>query len=81
MRKFIGCKFGTKGLGVGMGLRGMSDWAGYEKQMQVLRLTTPTLHPADEDPSAGTPEAEKRLGPLSLRMTAVFVGVRFDRSG
>jgi hypothetical protein len=38
--------------------------------MQVLRLTTPKLHPADEDLSAGAPETEKRLGPLSLRMTA-----------
>jgi hypothetical protein len=32
-----------------------------QKQKQVLRLTTPKLHP-------GT---EKRLGPLSLRMTAL----------
>ena len=44
-----------------------------EVQTQVLRLTTPELHPADEDLSAGTPETEKRLGPLSLRMTGHFM--------
>jgi hypothetical protein len=27
-----------------------------EVQMQVLRLTTPNLHPCDEDLSLGTPE-------------------------
>ena len=57
-----------------------------EEQMQVLRLTTPNLHPgeedlsrgtpelhpSDEDLSLGTPELKKRLGPRSLR-TTVFV--------
>jgi len=27
-----------------------------EVQMQILRLTTPHLHPSDEDLSPGTPE-------------------------
>jgi hypothetical protein len=36
-----------------------------EKQKQILRLTTPNLHPADEDLSAGTLGAEKRSGPHS----------------
>jgi len=36
-----------------------------EEQKQILRLTTPDLHPTDEDLSAGTPGAEKRSGPHS----------------
>ena len=32
------------------------DAANDKKQMQVLRLTTPHLHPSDEDLSPGTPE-------------------------
>lgn len=40
-----------------------------EEQPQILRLTTPELHPTDEDLPAGTPETEKRLGPRSLLMT------------
>jgi len=39
--------------------------------MQVLRLTTPYLHPSDEILSLGTPGTEKRSGPRSLRMTVV----------
>jgi hypothetical protein len=27
-----------------------------KKKMQILRLTTPNLHPSDEDLSPGTPE-------------------------
>jgi hypothetical protein len=41
-----------------------------EKKMQVLRLTTPKLHPKEHRPLFGDPGTEKRLGPLSLRMTA-----------
>jgi len=37
--------------------------------MQILRLTTPNLHPSDEDLSLGTPGAEMHLRPRSLRMT------------
>ncbi len=36
-------------------------------ELQILRLTTPKLRPANEDLFAGTPE--RRLGPRSLRMT------------
>ena len=46
--------------------------------MQVLRLTTPNLHPSDEDLSSGTPETEKRLVPRSLRMTVAFLGWIFE---
>jgi len=34
-----------------------------EEQLQILRLTTPKLHPTNQDPFVGTP-AEKRLGPV-----------------
>jgi hypothetical protein len=37
-------------------------------QMQILRLTTPKLQPADEDLSAGAPELKSVWGPFSLRM-------------
>jgi len=50
-----------------------------EEQPQILRLTTPELHPADEDLSAG-PGTERRSGPRSLRMTASFV-LRISDSG
>ena len=35
-----------------------------EKQPQVLRLTTPNLHPSDEDLSPGTPELNYVWGPF-----------------
>ena len=35
-----------------------------EKQMQILRLTTPNLHPSDEDLSPGTPEMKNAWGPF-----------------
>jgi len=35
-----------------------------EKQMQILRLTTPHLHPSDEDLSPGTPELRYVWGPF-----------------
>ena len=41
--------------------------------MQILRLTTPKLHPTDEDLSAGTPGLKYAWGARSLRMTASLV--------
>jgi hypothetical protein len=41
-----------------------------EMQPQILRLTTPKLHPKEQRPLFGDPGTEKRLGPRSLRMTA-----------
>ena len=41
-----------------------------KEQMQILRLTTPKLHPKEQRSLFGDPGTEKRLGPLSLRMTA-----------
>jgi hypothetical protein len=41
--------------------------------MQILRLTTPKLHPKEQRSLFGDPGTEKRLGPLSLRMTAKFM--------
>jgi len=38
-------------------------------QMQILRLTTPKLHPKEQRSLFGDPGTEKRFGPLSLRMT------------
>jgi hypothetical protein len=38
-----------------------------EKQPQILRLTTPKLHPKEQKALFGNPE--KRLKPRSLRMT------------
>ena len=35
-----------------------------EVQMQILRLTTPNLHPSDEDLSPGTPEMKNAWGPF-----------------
>ena len=35
-----------------------------EKQMQILRLTTPHLHPSDEGLSPGTPEMKCAWGPF-----------------
>ena len=60
--------------------------SGQEIQKQVLRLTTPTLHPKEQRPLFGDPGTEKRLGPHShpsdedlspgtpgsLRMTDIF---------
>jgi hypothetical protein len=37
---------------------------------QILRLTTPDLHPKEQRPLFGNPGTEKRSGPRSLRMTA-----------
>ena len=37
--------------------------------MQILRLTTPNLHPTDEDLSAGAPELKNALGHRSIRVT------------
>jgi hypothetical protein len=48
-------------------------WCGpkfVEEQMQILRLTTPKLHPKEQRSLFGDPGTEERLGPLSLRMTA-----------
>ena len=39
---------------------------GSEEQMQVLRLTTPNLHPSDEDLSLGAPELHPSDEDLSL---------------
>ena len=47
--------------------------------MQVPRLTTPNLHPKEQKRSLGTPE--KRLGPLSLGMTAAFFVAREGEPG
>ena len=44
-----------------------------EDQKQILRLTTPNLHPKEQRPLFGDPGTEKRLGPLSLRMTGHFM--------
>ncbi len=46
-------------------------------EQQILRLTTPKLHPANEDLFAGTPEV--RLGPRSLRMTELLLGEIWGR--
>ncbi len=35
-----------------------------EVQKQILRLTTPNLHPSDEDLSLGTPELKSVWGPF-----------------
>jgi len=35
------------------------------KQKQILRLTTPNLHPKEQRPLFGDPGTEKRLGPHS----------------
>jgi hypothetical protein len=37
--------------------------------MQILRLTTPNLHPTDEGLSAGAPELKNALGHRSIRVT------------
>jgi hypothetical protein len=37
--------------------------------MQVLRLTTPELHPTDEDLSAGAPELKNAWGPVPTPAT------------
>ena len=42
-------------------------------QKQVLRLTTPNLHPKEQRPLFWDPGTEERLGPLWLRMTAHFM--------
>ena len=42
-------------------------------QMQILRLTTPKLHPKEQRSLFGPPGTERRLGPLSLRMTGHFM--------
>ena len=44
-----------------------------KEQMQILRLTTPKLHPRERRSLFGGPGTEKRLGPLSLWMTANFM--------
>ena len=44
-----------------------------KEQMQILRLTTPKLHPREQRSLFGGPGTEKRLGPLSLGMTANFM--------
>jgi len=41
-----------------------------EKQPQILRLTTPKLHPKEQKTLFGDPG--ERLGPRSLRMTPVM---------
>jgi hypothetical protein len=43
-----------------------------QEQPQVLRLTTPNLHPKEQRPLFGDPGTEKRLGPRSLRMTDIY---------
>ena len=40
-----------------------------KEQMQVLRLTTPKLHPTDEDLSAGAPELKGVWGPVPTPAT------------
>jgi hypothetical protein len=35
-----------------------------KEQPQILRLTTPNLHPVDEDLSAGAPELKNVWGPV-----------------
>ena len=40
-----------------------------EVQPQILRLTTPNLHPADEDLSAGAPELKNVRGPVPTPAT------------
>ena len=43
----------------------LTDFLGIEKkQTQILRLTIPDLHPADEDLSAGAPELKSVWGPV-----------------
>jgi hypothetical protein len=44
-------------------------WQSAEGQKQILRLTTPKLHPKEPRPLFGDPGTEKRLGSRSLRMT------------
>ena len=39
-----------------------------EKQMQILRLTTPHLHPSDEDLSLGTPGLKSVWGSVRSLM-------------
>ena len=48
--------------------------------MQLLRLTTPKLHPKEQRSLFEDPGTEKRLGPLSLRMTTNFM-LRTSDSG
>jgi len=49
---------------IGIGLFGANWGLSSEVQMQVLRLTTPNLHPTDEDLSVGTPGLESAWGPF-----------------
>jgi hypothetical protein len=35
-----------------------------KKRTRILRLTTPELHPTDEDLSVGTPELKNVWGPV-----------------
>ena len=51
-----------------------------EEQPQILRLTTPELHPKEQRPLFGDPGTERRSGSRSLRMTARFV-LRISDSG
>jgi hypothetical protein len=45
-----------------------------EEQKQILRLTTPNLHPKEQRSLFGDPGTEKRLGSRSLGMTGfIFV--------
>jgi hypothetical protein len=53
--------------------RGGSRWS--RRQLQILRLTTPKLHPKGQMPSFGDPGLKKALGARALRMTAGRVWV------
>ena len=43
-----------------------------KRQQQILRLTTPTLHPKEQRPFFGDPGLKTARGPRSLRMTPVI---------
>jgi hypothetical protein len=44
-----------------------------KRQLQILRLTTPTLHLKEQRPFLGDPGLKTARGPRSLRMTPVIV--------
>ena len=44
-------------------------------KMQILRLTTPKLHPKEQRSLFGGPGTEKRLGPLSLSDDSASCGM------
>jgi hypothetical protein len=63
-----------------LGPKFLAEWAEEQKQVpvrlrsgQAFDSPPPNSTPKSKDRSSGTPETEKRLGPLSLRMTGHFI--------